>query len=827
MRIGPLTIDRRFLESRVARRMFVVIATCALLPVALFALFSYRQVRDQVEGGAALLLRSESKAAGMAIMERLLLAEDTMRLISASATPGALDAPLRGSASRVFRSLRVAPEQGPYLMGLSRRESAHLARGNTLLALERVDGEGPSILLLQLRDPDDPAQGAWIALLDREYLFTAARRATFDRYWVVDSQGSPLFWAPHDSPPHRSLSRDDRDRVTLAEKIDIEGETWLTANWELFVGAAFGADSWSVGVARPLEEIHRPLHDFEASFPWIAGIALCVALGMTLVQVRRSLVPIAALATGAERIAGGDLRARVAIESSDEFGDLSRSFNKMAQVIGYQVDVLSTVNSIGAALSAEFDPEQLLELILVGSMEVTRADAGGLFLLARLPRAAAARCVAAGDVVRVRDLSQVDGEERRAWLAFGRQLDHPVRGYVAVPLQQEGSEVGGVLLLMRYRDEHFSDEACSLAVSLASQAAVSIQKNRLVDSFRSLFEGLIQLTAKAIDEKSPYTGDHCRKVPIITELIADAACATTVGPLKDFSMTEEERYELRIAALLHDCGKVVTPVHVMDKATKLETIFDRIQLVEARFEVLRRDAVIRALARRIRDVDVANLAESDADLARDFEEIDDDLAFLRTCNVGGEHMPVSHQKRVREIAERHRWSPVGSRERAVLEAEELENLTISRGTLNASEREIINQHVVTTISLLEELPFPRDMRNVPAIAGAHHEHVNGSGYPLRLRGEQLSVQSRILGLADVFEALTAKDRPYKPGRTLSETLEIIQTMCSDGHVDAGLFELLVDEKIHLRYAVAHLGPEQIDSAHRETLEQLTEPWGQA
>jgi HD-GYP domain-containing protein (c-di-GMP phosphodiesterase class II) len=380
---------------------------------------------------------------------------------------------------------------------------------------------------------------------------------------------------------------------------------------------------------------------------------------------------------------------------------------------------------------------------------------------------------------------------------------------------------------MSDREEGFSDAACSLALSLASQAAVSIRKNRLVESFRALFEGLIQLTAKAIDEKSPYTGDHCRKVPIITEMLADAACATTEGPLKDFAMTTEERYELRIAALLHDCGKVVTPVHVMDKATKLETIYDRIELVATRFDVLRRDAAIRSLAGRLGQAEAQAHLTSDPELARELAKIDEDLAFLRSCNKGSEAMPESHQERVRAIAGRYQWTPSGREACDVLDAGEVENLSIAYGTLTKAERKIINQHVVTTISLLEELPFPRHMRAVPAIAGAHHERLDGRGYPLGLAGRQLGVQARILGLADVFEALTAKDRPYKSARTLTETLEIIEALCQKGHIDADLFELMVREKVHLRYAAEHLSPEQIDAAHREALEQLTGPWGAA
>ncbi len=354
----------------------------------------------------------------------------------------------------------------------------------------------------------------------------------------------------------------------------------------------------------------------------------------------------------------------------------------------------------------------------------------------------------------------------------------------------------------------FSEADARLSESLASQAAIAITKNRLVAEFRILFESVIQLTARAIDEKSPYTGDHCRKVPILTELIADSACAATSGALEDFDLTSEERYELRVAALLHDCGKVVTPVHVMDKATKLETIFDRIELVAARVEVLRRD------------LRLAAAAGDELALEARLRELEDDLAFLRRCKVGEECMAEADRERVRAIARRHRFIASDGSTRALLTPEEVENLSIPKGTLNDSEREVIQQHVVTTIHLLSELPFPRALRHVPEIAGSHHERIDGGGYPNGLHRDDISMQGRILGLADVFEAQTAKDRPYQPGRTLSETLATLESMRNEGHIDPDLHDLFVAEKVYLRYA-EHLSPEQVDAAHWEDLERLT------
>jgi hypothetical protein len=319
---------------------------------------------------------------------------------------------------------------------------------------------------------------------------------------------------------------------------------------------------------------------------------------------------------------------------------------------------------------------------------------------------------------------------------------------------------------------------------------------------------VIEMTVRAIDEKSPYTGDHCRKVPILTELIADAACAATTGALKHFELSDAERYELRIAALLHDCGKVVTPVHVMDKATKLETIFDRIALVDLRFEVIRRDL--------LREASAGELGERER-----LRQLQEDLSFLHRCNRGAERMPESDRERIRAIAARYRYTTADGLERPLLDADEVANLAIARGTLNDAERRIIEHHVVSTIDLLSELPFPRWLAGVPEIAGSHHERADGSGYPRGLRQADISMQGRILGLADVFEALTARDRPYKQGRTLSETLAILAAMRDEGSLDADLYDLFVTQKVYLRYAAEHLAPEQIDAAHWEDLERLT------
>ncbi len=351
----------------------------------------------------------------------------------------------------------------------------------------------------------------------------------------------------------------------------------------------------------------------------------------------------------------------------------------------------------------------------------------------------------------------------------------------------------------------FSSEDQQLAESLASQAAIALTNRLLISHLENLFESFINLINAAIDDKSPYTGGHCERVPVLTMLLADAVNEVKVGPLKDFRMTDKDRYELKIAGLLHDCGKVTTPVHVVDKSTKLETIFDRVHLVDTRFEVVKRDAEIASLRAQ-----AAGDAGAAGALAARLREIDEDRTFLRRANVGGEAMKDADVARVEMIARKYRWRDEEGREVDFLTAEELGNLTIRRGTLTAEERHIINHHIEVTIEMLEALPWPKHLKNVPEYAGGHHERMDGKGYPRGLTRDQMSVQARCMGIADIFEALTAKDRPYKPGKTLSASLAILGRFKLEGHVDPDLFDVFMWDKVYLKYAKQFLDPAQID-----------------
>ena len=521
---------------------------------------------------------------------------------------------------------------------------------------------------------------------------------------------------------------------------------------------------------------------------------------------------------------------------------------------------LEELNGIGISLSQEKDTDRLLEAILVAAKKITNADGGTLYRVdndrklvyfeilrtdslnvamggttgVTVPfypvrlfddegRAnnsmVVAYSVLRDETVNIADAYTEKGFDFTGTKNFDKKTNYRSKSFLTVPMKNHEDEIIGVLQLINAKDRvsggivPFSEADQHLAESLASQAAVALTNRQLINQLESLFESFISLINAAIDDKSPYTGGHCQRVPTLTMMLAEAVNATKQGPLADFTMSEKDRYELKIAGLLHDCGKVTTPVHVVDKATKLQTIFDRIGMVDTRFEVIKRDAEISAMKEKLAAPANANgeWQNADRDLTVRLRKINEDRQFLRFCNFGSEAMRDEDQERVREISRTYRWRDVDGNGVDFLTDEEARNLTIRSGTLTPEERQTINHHIEVTIKMLESLPWPRHLKNVPEYAGGHHERMDGKGYPRGLMREQMSVQARVMGIADIFEALTAKDRPYKKGKTLTESLNILGRFKLNGHVDPDLFNVFVREKVYLRYAEQFLDPEQIDA----------------
>ena len=376
------------------------------------------------------------------------------------------------------------------------------------------------------------------------------------------------------------------------------------------------------------------------------------------------------------------------------------------------------------------------------------------------------------------------------------------------------NKIIGVLQLINATDADtgeiraFSALDQQVVESLASQAAITLTNRQLIEAQKNLFDSFIALIASAIDEKSPYTAGHCRRVPVLTDMIAEACCNINYGPHKDFSMSDEEKYELNVAGWLHDCGKITTPEAVVDKGTKLETIVDRIEMIDTRFEILKRDAEIAALKRKLDSLGEKDFS-GDEQHASELEQLDDDRAFIRMCNIGGEAMADDLQQRVKKIAQ-YKWKDTEGNDSNFLSDDEVYNLNIFRGTLTAEDREIINNHVVATIRMLGSLPYPKHLLNVTEFAGGHHEKMDGTGYPKGLKRDEMSIQARMLGIADIFEALTAADRPYKKAMPMSQALTILGRMKLENHIDPDLYDVFMWEKVYQKYADDYLGPEQCD-----------------
>ncbi len=518
---------------------------------------------------------------------------------------------------------------------------------------------------------------------------------------------------------------------------------------------------------------------------------------------------------------------------------------------------IEKLTEIGIALSAEKDTQSLLEMILLGAKTLTNADGGTLYSVledntvkmeivrtdsldfamggttgveipfAPIPlydrrgkpnlKMVVTNAVINGVTINIPDAYNARGFDFSGTKEFDASTGYRSTSFLAVPLKNHEGDIIAVLQLLNARDDAsgeiipFSIEAQHLSESLASQAAIALTNRRLIDDLKTLLESLVQLVATAIDEKSPYTGGHCKRVPVLTMMLAEAANSSEEDAFREFCMNADDRYELEIAAWLHDCGKITTPEYVIDKATKLQTIYDRIATIDARFEALKRDAEISMLKKKVaalekgESVDEITLQQEYRDTVAQLES---DLAFLYHSNTGGEQMSEADRKRIIEIGKRH-WNFHG-KDIPLLDDNETYNLIVEKGTLTPEERDVINNHIVATVKMLEALPFPKHLKHVPEYAGGHHEKIDGTGYPRGLTGEQMSVQARIMAIADIFEALTAKDRPYKEGMKLSQALHILRGMKERNHIDPDLFDLFIRERLYDRYAEQFLDDNQID-----------------
>jgi len=654
-----------------------------------------------------------------------------------------------------------------------------------------------------------------------------------------------------------------------------------------------------LAIATPVSELTANARATARENMIIAAIIILLAVLLGLLVTRRIASSLHTLDQQAERIREFDFDTGVHVNSR------IKEVNSLASTMTLMKTVIQRFIEIARSLSAEQKMERVLELILEDAMTVTNADGGSIALLSddstQLEYALvrndeigihnggtsqspidieplsindADNVHAELHVLQTKSAISIDNINESRDLDFNSVMkrhqsgDYLCKSYLALPLLNRQKEVIGVLQLINSRDRRsrevtgFSQAYQAYVHALASNAALALDNNRLIRAQKDLFDAFVQLIAGAIDTKSPYTGGHCQRVPVLAELLASEASRSKLDAFRDFNLSEDESYELYVASWLHDCGKVTTPEYVVDKATKLESIYNRIHEVRMRFEVLWRDAELAyrdGLAGHPGDKEKLRKQLKDHHL-----QLQKDFAFVASCNTGGEYMDPDHMQRIREIASqtwvRHFDDRIGlsedeiqlrkdvppvtvpadeklladRREHLIPRTDggnpfgdnpyafkmdvpdyaynlgEVTNLCIARGTLTDEDRFKINDHIVQTINMLKKLPFPKSLKRVPEWAGNHHEKLDGTGYPRKLNADDLSIPERVMGIADIFEALTASDRPYKKAKTLNESVHILSFMRNDGHICPDLFDLFLTSGIYLKYAEEHLSPDQID-----------------
>jgi len=641
-------------------------------------------------------------------------------------------------------------------------------------------------------------------------------------------------------------------------RYQVDGQDWYGMRVPL---SSFSEHDLRVLVAVPASELlmgARRLLVEQAVWASIL-IALLLLVGWGL--ARRIGQPLQALTQQVRALARFDFTQTVGVESR------ITEVRELSKVLGGMSRTINNFQAITLTLNRETHLENLLDGVLRQMVQATAVSSAAVYLQAddadtlRL----AAHCQ---DDQYPAELNLATHRGADLDAAVAQALQRPAQ-YLAVALNDRSEQRLGILVLQltpaQQQAGGVQQPFRQFVQELSGAAAVAIETRQLIEAQQRLLDAIIKLLADATDAKSPYTGGHCQRVPQLAEMLMDKVIAAQSGPYAQYRMSEMERYEFRIAAWLHDCGKVTSPEHVVDKATKLETLYNRIHEVRTRFEVLWRDAELDYWKGVAAGNDPQALQQG---LEQRLAVLEDEFAFVANANIGGEFMRDEDVERLKQIGER-RWlrhfdnrlgvsrdeaerlaqvpvSAVPAEERLLadridhlvpwgerkppvdkhdprnrwgfdmrLPAQaynfgELYNLGIRRGTLTEEERFKINEHIVQTIIMLNTLPLPRHLKRVPNIAGNHHEKMDGTGYPRRLSKDDMSIADRVIAIADIFEALSAADRPYKPAKTLSESLAILSTMARDQHIDAELFRLFLISGVYREYGEKFLQREQLD-----------------
>jgi HD-GYP domain-containing protein (c-di-GMP phosphodiesterase class II) len=505
------------------------------------------------------------------------------------------------------------------------------------------------------------------------------------------------------------------------------------------------------------------------------------------------------------------------------------------------------LNEIGIALSSQRDVRELLNLILAKAREITRADAGSLYLVDddaegqrhlrfmltqndslvfpfkefTLPLAEdsmAGYTALRGKVVNFADAYHIPPEMPFHFNNhYDRESGYRTKSLLTLPMRNAKGEVLGVLQLInakndpaaRLRSEAdvaahvlpFDERSVRLALSLASQAAVAYENRKLYNDIQTLFEGFVKAAVTAIEQRDPTTSGHSLRVAAYTQGLAETVDQVSTGPYSTSHFDHEQMKEIRYAALLHDFGKVGVREEVLVKAKKLYPL--QMELVKQRFDYIRKEVEVGMVRRKLQmflERDRGDALSEIARLSEDFEQrldrIQDYLEFILQAN---EPTLMEHGqfRKLNEIAKQFFLDSKGS-ELPYINADEMRLLSIPKGSLDAAERQQIESHVVYTFNFLSQIPWTKELRRVPEIARAHHEKLNGAGYPYKLHGDQIPLQTKMMTICDIFDALTASDRPYKRAVPVERALSVLEECVQANEIDAELFRLFRESKVYER-----------------------------
>ena len=527
--------------------------------------------------------------------------------------------------------------------------------------------------------------------------------------------------------------------------------------------------------------------------------------------------------------------------------------------------------NISIELNSEQNIEILMERILLASIDISNADAGSIYMVneskelefrtifnntldlhlggtsnnpitfPNIPlfineqsnaSAMVAHAVNTGEIINIKDVYDELPFDFSSARKIDKDTGYRTQSMLTFPLKDHIGDIIGAIQIINAQQTLSSGDNVTIEftkniqeqiLSFASLGAIALTNKALIRNMELLFGSFAQTIAAVIDEKSPHTGGHCKRVPELTLLLADAVHAEQKGPLADFTLSPQERHQLDIAGWLHDCGKIATPDHIIDKSTKLQTVFDRIHYIDAKFEIAKRDIDLHYQSEMINSLKENKHIEVQQQQRLcevEQKQLNFDKAFIQKINIGGEFLSDEHEKNIHLIAARYNIE-VNGHLQSLLTEDEVVNLCIKRGTLNDKERLVIQHHMNITSDILEALPFPKHLSNVAEYALGHHETMDGKGYPKGLTKEQMSVPSRLMAIADIFEALSASDRPYKKAKPVSECLTIMGRLVLNNHLDGDIFTIFVRSEVYKEYIVKFANTKQLDKFNVEDIPGLT------